>query len=247
VAAAVLTLDSVAAGVEAEAAKANALLGSDLASASPVRREAFTGVPPSEATRWVYTRMLEVAVRADREAGWGLLGEGGGKGAAMTAIAADNLIYDRFGPAFSDVQFRWHCDALPADPCRKVSVVAYFTDPAAYAGGTLEMKVAGEVGGQAVGDQSRLCDVTGVVGEAGLGEEARLAGLSPALNESRNRESASVLAADGTAVEQSCVVHRRYAPGWAVAFPSTSLEHRVCPVQSGERRSLLLIVGRKKS
>ena len=39
------------------------------------------------------------------------------------------------------------------------------------------------------------------------------------------------------------VMQKRYEPGWAVAFPSKTLEHGVTPVTDGERRSLLLIVG----
>jgi hypothetical protein len=127
------------------------------------RREAFSGVPRCAATEWIYARMEALAARADRESGWGLLAAGGGHGGGggggggggvgddggaavgdgggSSTTAVDELIFDRFGPAFSATEFRWHCDALPSDPARRVSVVAYFTPPAAYEGGVLQMKV----------------------------------------------------------------------------------------------------------
>ena len=111
---------------------------------------------------------------------------------AAGAAAVDELIFDRFGPPFSATQFRWHCDALPSDPQRRISVVAYFSDTVDYEGGVLQMKLHAQ-------DRQR----------------------------------------------QQRQVERRYAPGWAVAFPSTKLEHRVTPVTQGERRSLLLIAGQR--
>jgi hypothetical protein len=39
------------------------------------------------------------------------------------------------------------------------------------------------------------------------------------------------------------VISRRYRAGYAVAFPSKQLEHRVTPVTKGTRRSLVLICG----
>ena len=172
----------------------------ELDAGSPMR-QAFTGVPLSPPTRWIYARMLQLAVTADREAGWGLLQEN-------AAVAVDDIIFDRFGPAFSDVQFRWHCDAMPSDLRRRVSVVTYFTDPAKFEGGTLELRT----------------------------EESHGAAVAP------RDEAASTPGAEDAAPAGG-IVSRRYYPGWAVAFPSKTLEHRVCPVTSGERRSLLLIVG----
>lgn len=145
----------------------------------------FSGVPKDASTEWLYQKMLSLALKADDEAGWGLLVEEG-------ADAADMMIYDRFGSNYTDNEFEWHTDAMDSDPVRRISVVAYFTPPAEYEGGVLQIKMP------ATGSQSKA--------------------------------------------EQE-VLHKQYAPGWAVAFPSRSLEHGVTPVTKGERRSLLLIVG----
>ena len=87
-------------------------------------------------SEWVYQKMLALAKRADDEAGWDLLRED-------AAWDATDLIYDRFGPRFSDVDFKWHVDAMTTDPSRRVSLVTYFTEPSEFEGGTLQMKIPG--------------------------------------------------------------------------------------------------------
>ena len=83
-------------------------------------------------SEWLFNKCLELAGRADRECNWGLLkGDWG----------ATDMIYDRFGPSFSDVQFKWHVDALPTDPSRKVSIVFYFTPRSEFEGGILQLKL----------------------------------------------------------------------------------------------------------
>eukprot|EP00927_Polykrikos_kofoidii_P068207 TRINITY_DN63576_c0_g1_i1.p1 TRINITY_DN63576_c0_g1~~TRINITY_DN63576_c0_g1_i1.p1 ORF type:complete len:238 (+),score=38.23 TRINITY_DN63576_c0_g1_i1:153-866(+) len=137
--------------------------------------------------RWLTTKMLQIAAAADRQAGWGLACHG-------ELQPTDHMIYDRFGPAYSDVRFDWHCDDDASGP-RDISVVAYFSEPQTYEGGSLELKVP----------------------------------VAVELLESPEAETRTEL------------VERRFAPGDAVAFPSKLLEHRVTPVTSGERRSLLLL------
>ena len=51
--------------------------------------------------------MIALAVHADKEAGWGLLSK---------PTYTDELVYDRFGPKFTDPEFKWHVDASPGDP-----------------------------------------------------------------------------------------------------------------------------------
>lgn len=94
----------------------------------------FSGVPRNGSTEWLYQKMLSIALKADEEAGWGLLEEAG-------AEATDMMIYDRFGPKYSDIEFEWHYDAMDSDPVRRISVVAYFTPPAEYEGGVLQIKM----------------------------------------------------------------------------------------------------------
>eukprot|EP00658_Telonema_sp_P-2_P024115 TRINITY_DN19674_c0_g1_i2.p1 TRINITY_DN19674_c0_g1~~TRINITY_DN19674_c0_g1_i2.p1 ORF type:complete len:237 (+),score=54.92 TRINITY_DN19674_c0_g1_i2:107-817(+) len=95
--------------------------------------ESFTGVAALPETEWVYQRMVDLAVRADAEAGWGLL-------RSPQAAHTDELVYDRFGPEYSDVDFSWHVDAGESDP-RLVSVVAYLSDAEEFEGGGFEMEL----------------------------------------------------------------------------------------------------------
>jgi len=101
----------------------------------PGNAESFTEVKRNESTEFLYQSMMAIAQRADREAGWGLLDAESGP------RLVDSLIYDRFGPRFSAPEFKWHCDAADGDPDRKVSVVAYFTDPNEYEGGKLQIEI----------------------------------------------------------------------------------------------------------
>mmetsp|Transcript_137226 Transcript_137226/g.426433 ORF Transcript_137226/g.426433 Transcript_137226/m.426433 type:complete len:203 (+) Transcript_137226:74-682(+) len=98
--------------------------------------ESFEPVPERRAP-WVYEALLRLAERADREAGWGLLSGG--------AAPSDELIYDRFGPAFSTPSFDWHVDAEAGDP-RLVSVVVHLSRAEEFAGG----EFLAELGGGAV-------------------------------------------------------------------------------------------------
>ncbi len=82
---------------------------------------------------WLQEKMLSLAREAHGLGDW-QFGEG-------CLQPTDEMVYDRFGPGFSDTKFNWHVDAGELDP-RLVSVVAYFTDPATYQGGDLELKVA---------------------------------------------------------------------------------------------------------
>ncbi|CAK0856432.1 unnamed protein product, partial [Prorocentrum cordatum] len=52
--------------------------------------------------------MLGLAVQADSMAGWGL--------ASGPLEPTDELVYDRFGPSFSDKRFDWHCDDNQTGP-----------------------------------------------------------------------------------------------------------------------------------
>merc|ERR1719401_1244300 len=65
--------------------------------------QSFTCVPEDNA-KWLYDRMISLAIQADQQAGWGLLNPN-------TAAYTDQMIYDRFGPQFSDPEFKWHVDA----------------------------------------------------------------------------------------------------------------------------------------
>lgn len=102
--------------------------------ASVGHTRSFTGLDRTHDTEWLYHKMLTAAKTADAEAGWGLLTSG-------KVQPADDLIYDRFGPAYTDTEFKWHCDALDGDPARLVSTVAYFTEPCEYKGGVLQLKL----------------------------------------------------------------------------------------------------------
>ena len=66
--------------------------------------QSFTIIPDKASTAWVYQRMIALAVQADKEAGWGLLSK---------PTYTDELVYDRFGPKFTDPEFKWHVDASP--------------------------------------------------------------------------------------------------------------------------------------
>jgi len=111
--------------------------------------QSFMAIPPARAP-WVYERMLALAARANSERGWGLLSEG-------RIAYTDQLIYDRFGPGFTDPEFKWHVDAGGGDP-RQVSVVAYLSDAEEFEGGQFRMELPGE-------------GVEGVEGEEGEGSE----------------------------------------------------------------------------
>eukprot|EP00941_MAST-03F_sp_MAST-3F-sp1_P003361 g3361.t1 len=86
---------------------------------------------------WLYKKMLTVAHSAAK------------KGLLPNAIetekdflcASDDLIYDRFGPGFSDRSFSWHVDADERDG-RLISVVAYFSNPSDFVGGDLEIELS---------------------------------------------------------------------------------------------------------
>eukprot|EP01062_Namystynia_karyoxenos_P047569 TRINITY_DN35950_c0_g1_i1.p2 TRINITY_DN35950_c0_g1~~TRINITY_DN35950_c0_g1_i1.p2 ORF type:complete len:240 (+),score=93.13 TRINITY_DN35950_c0_g1_i1:92-721(+) len=85
---------------------------------------------------WLQQRLLDLAAAADAAAGWELRSPCG-------ALApTDGLVFDRFGPGFSDTTFAWHRDAAEGDG-RLVSVVVYFTDPAQYSGGRLLIRPSG--------------------------------------------------------------------------------------------------------
>ena len=99
------------------------------------KAESFTAIPRDSA-EWVYDRMVALALQADAEAGWGLLKQ-------FTATHTDQIVYDRFGPPFSDPEFKWHVDASEGDP-RLVSVVAYLSDSDEYEGGRFEMELGGD-------------------------------------------------------------------------------------------------------
>lgn len=58
---------------------------------TPDNDHSFTEVVRDQESEWLYQKMITIALRADLEAGWGLLNE-------RTVVAVDNLIYDRFGP-----------------------------------------------------------------------------------------------------------------------------------------------------
>jgi hypothetical protein len=180
----------------------------------------FSEIHPSDATAWLYEKMLGLARQADQLGGWKLLSSGSSvlthdvlthdseSGADVDVVPTDPMIYNRFGSQFSDAEFKWHTDADAADQ-RLVSVVAYFTEPAAYTGGVLELDVSDPV------------DLGGV------------AHVDGATHEPCERPARSV-------------TRRVFPAGAAVAFPSKVMRHRVGPVTGGERRSLLLLAGKKR-
>lgn len=94
--------------------------------------ESFTPVENDAESEWLFAKMLSLAQMADSESGWGLLEGNWG---------ATDVIYDRFGPDFSAVEFKWHVDAMASDKSRKVSVVAYLTDRSEFEGGILQIKL----------------------------------------------------------------------------------------------------------
>jgi hypothetical protein len=91
---------------------------------------------------WLTAKMLRLAAAADKLGGWGLTrrrrrqqqcddADGGEEDGGVGGLQpTDAMIYDRFGPAYSDVTFSWHCDDT-ADGPRDISVVAYFSEPGA--------------------------------------------------------------------------------------------------------------------
>jgi hypothetical protein len=165
---------------------------------------------------WLHEKMLALAARADASGRWGVATHSASDpGLAET----DDLVYDRFGPAFSDRTFAWHTDAREGDG-RDISVVAYFTDPTEYAGGTLELRTGAE-GSTAEGSTAEGSTAEGSTAEGST--------------------------AEGSTAEGSTApggVERLRCPrGSAVAFRSAVLEHRVTEVTRGERRSLLLLCG----
>ena len=140
--------------------------------------QSFTALPPFAAVvgalpddddadyAWLYGKMLELAAAADHEGQWGVLaraaaragpstaGRGGAhSGEGLLLVPTDELVFDRFGPTFTDETFTWHCDASTGDG-RAISVVAYLTEPSEYEGGVLEMKTGCGDGGR-VGGGSR--------------------------------------------------------------------------------------------
>ena len=140
--------------------------------------------------------------------------------AIEAAIETDPLIYDRFGPAFSAPEFRWHRDAQPGDG-RLVSLVLYLSPSDAYVGGELQIRPSpspspGPVPGRGASRAPRGG------GDDGDGDGG------------------------GDAARRPPALHRyRFEPGDVIAFPSCDLEHCVTPVTYGERRSVLLLVGRR--
>mmetsp|Transcript_64570 Transcript_64570/g.179636 ORF Transcript_64570/g.179636 Transcript_64570/m.179636 type:complete len:219 (+) Transcript_64570:176-832(+) len=101
---------------------------------------------PESSVQWVYDRMIALAVQADAKAGWGLLDK-------AHASHTDELIYDRFGPKFSDPEFKWHVDASDGDP-RLISVVAYLSDATEFEGGQFQMELI-QLGGSEVTVEAR--------------------------------------------------------------------------------------------
>merc|ERR1712232_214574 len=86
----------------------------------------------TEEFRWLTSKMLELAATADNAGAWGFV--------KAPLVPTDEMTYDRFGPTYSDVKFDWHCDDGEHGP-RDISVVAYFTEPELYEGGTLEIEM----------------------------------------------------------------------------------------------------------
>jgi hypothetical protein len=142
--------------------------------------------------------------------------------AIETAIETDPLIYDRFGPAFSAPEFRWHRDAQPGDG-RLVSLVLYLSPSDAYVGGELQIRPSPSPSpGPAPGRGASRAPRGG--GDDGDGDGD----------------------GGGDAARRPPALHRyRFEPGDVIAFPSCDLEHCVTPVTYGERRSVLLLVGRR--
>jgi hypothetical protein len=90
----------------------------------------FTNVEHEDIVR----KLTLLAEEANRRGEWGLIPT------SKRCTPTDPMIYNRFGPGFSDRHFSWHCDADELDS-RLISVVAYLTPPEEFEGGELEMKV----------------------------------------------------------------------------------------------------------
>ena len=190
-------------------------------------REAFTLIERAAAdddaaaaatSAWLHARCLELAAAAARAAGWAACASGG-----QGLRAVDPLVYDRFGPAFSAPEFRWHRDAQPGDG-RAVSLVLYFTPPEAYAGGELRIRARRDPAADA-------------------GDAAAVAPSAPPPPRDAATATPAPPHAAAADADERAVWSYRFGVGDAVAFPSAELEHCVAPVVEGERHSLLLLAG----
>jgi len=107
----------------------------ELLESRETNNQSFTEVERDGESEWLYQKVLSLAARADTECQWNLLQDSWG---------ATDLIYDRFGPSFSDVEFKWHVDAMETDRTRRVSLVCYFTERIQFEGGVLQIKLPKE-------------------------------------------------------------------------------------------------------
>lgn len=192
--------------------------------------QSFIAIPPdNESAAWIVARLCALAVEADKIAGWGLL-DGAG-------VQTDAIVYDRFGPKFSDPEFKWHVDAGPTDP-RLVSVVAYLSGSEEFEGGKLLMETARVSTSLDEANTSATSPCFLDVNLA-INDKLQDMGASTAAREVEARPSPTSLPPN--------IAERRYSRGCAVAFPSKTLRHTVTPVTAGERRSVLLLVGKSDS
>lgn len=107
---------------------------SEIQSFTPISREKIGGNSSAEVEfEWLTAKMLELASAANKEGCWEL--ESG------PLVPTDDMTYDRFGPSYSDKKFDWHCDDGARGP-RDISLVAYFTEPEVYEGGTLQLDLS---------------------------------------------------------------------------------------------------------
>ena len=192
-----------------EVARARALL---LGVASP-SIESFVNIEAREETEWLYAKLLDAALVA--------LPMATSEAAGVELVAADPMILDRFGPAFTSPRFRWHADAMRGDG-RLVSVVLYLSATSEYVGGDFCAQVECEGEGDGAGD--------------GDGEGAPAP--APALPRALAERSV------GFVRDATRSFHKfRFEAGDVVAFESCALEHCVTDVKAGTRISTLLIAG----
>ena len=84
-------------------------------------REAFSVVQCS----WITQRLLSIAKAAEIAGSWGTVGD-----QSIELTAVDPLLFDRFGPAFSTPEFKWHCDGSSGDGVRNANASLRAVPPA---------------------------------------------------------------------------------------------------------------------
>ncbi len=93
-----------------------------------IRISKVSWIQLEEGTQWIFDRLAQCAITANKEMGWDFDLSGFGDEIQYTEYFGEN-----------NGHYSWHGDIGPNVPHRKLSIVVQLTDPEEYEGGELEL------------------------------------------------------------------------------------------------------------